>query len=106
MSQPRPLVFPLIPYGVSYQHDDFTGTLSVHPESLSRMVYDIGMSAARQGIAKLIIVNGHGGNVPALRYAAQMINRDAHIFTVVESGDTSDDEIARLVGSRSDVHAG
>ncbi len=80
-SAPRPLVLPLVPYGVSYHHDDFSGTLSIGPDTLSRLVYEIGMSAARNGISKLVIINGHGGNSPSLHFAAQMINRDARIFT-------------------------
>ena len=84
--EPSPLVLPLISYGVSYHHEDFSGTLSVNPETLSQMVYDIGMSAVKHGITKLVIVNGHGGNSPALHFAAQMINRDAHIFTCVDTG--------------------
>ena len=105
-SEPRPLVLPLIPYGVSYHHQDFPGTLSVGPDTLARLVYEIGMSAARNGISKLIIVNGHGGNMPTLQYAAQMINRDAHIFTCVDTGETSDTDVARLAETAADVHAG
>ena len=30
---PRPLVLPLVSYGVSYHHEDFSGTLSVNPET-------------------------------------------------------------------------
>ena len=82
-SNPKPLVLPLIPYGVSYHHQDFAGTLAIQPDTLSNLVYDVGMSVARWGITKLIIVNGHGGNAPALNFAAQMINRDAHIFICV-----------------------
>lgn len=104
--EPRPLVLPLIPYGVSYHHQDFPGTIGVSPEALARMVYDVGMSAARNGISKLIIVNGHGGNVPTLQFAAQMINRDAHIFTCVDTGETSDADVAGLTETRADVHAG
>lgn len=103
---PRPLVLPGIPYGVSYHHRDFPGTITVGPDTLARMVYEIGMSAAQNGVAKLIIVNGHGGNIPALQYAAQMINRDAHIFTCVDTGETSDADIARIAETRADVHAG
>ena len=103
---PRPLVLPLIPYGVSYHHQDFPGTISVGPETLARLVYDVGMSAAQNGISKLVIVNGHGGNMPTLQYAAQMINRDAHIFTCVDTGETSDADIARLAETKEDVHAG
>ena len=105
-SDPQPLVLPLVPYGVSYHHDSFPGTISVGPDALSSFIYDIGISVARHGITKLIIVNGHGGNAPTLQLAAQKINRDAHIFTCVDTGETSDADIALLTESANDVHAG
>ncbi len=105
-SPPRPLVLPLIAYGVSYHHDEFKGTLSVTNETLARMVYEIGMSVARNGIKKLLILNGHGGNDATLNFAAQMINRDAHIFVGVDSGETSDADIYEMVETPNDVHAG
>ncbi len=103
---PRPLVLPLISYGVSYHHDDFPGTISVSNEALSRMVYDIGISCARNGITKLVIINGHGGNSATLQFAAQMINRDANIFTCVDTGETSDFDLDEICETANDVHAG
>lgn len=105
-NHPRPLVMPLVPYGVSYHHSDFRGTLSIGNETLADLIYDIGMSAAANGVRKLVIINGHGGNEPALNYAAQKINRDAHIFVCVDSGETSDVDIKALVETPNDVHAG
>ena len=105
-SRPCPLVLPLVPYGVSYHHEDFPGTIPISPDTLARIVYEIGVAVARSGITKLVIVNGHGGNVPALNFAAQKINRDVSIFTCVESGDTSDVDICALLDAENDVHAG
>jgi len=105
-SDPRPLVLPLVPYGVSYHHEDFSGTVSISNETLSQLVYDIGMAAAGNGIRKLVIINGHGGNDPALNFAAQMINRDAGIFVCVDTGETSDIDIEAIVQTANDVHAG
>ncbi len=105
-SDPKPLVLPLVPYGVSYHHDDFPGTISVSNESLSRLIYDIGMSCARNGVTKLVIINGHGGNTATLQFAAQMINRDANIFTCVDTGESSDVDLAEYCSTKNDVHAG
>lgn len=105
-SDPKPLVFPVVSYGISYHHEDFIGTISISNNTLSSLVYEIGMSAARNGITKLIILNGHGGNTPALKFAAQMINRDARIFTTVDTGETSDTDLAALCETANDVHAG
>jgi creatinine amidohydrolase/Fe(II)-dependent formamide hydrolase-like protein len=105
-SDPKPLVLPQISYGVSYHHDDFPGTISINNSTLSTLVYEIGMSVASNGINKLVIINGHGGNTPALNYAAQMINRDARIFVCVDSGETSDVDIYSMIETPNDVHAG
>lgn len=105
-ADPKPLVLPGIPYGVSYHHEDFAGTISISPDILSRIIYEIGMGVSRNGITKLIIVNGHGGNAPALQFAAQLINRDARIFTCVDTGETSDSDINRITETPNDVHAG
>jgi creatinine amidohydrolase/Fe(II)-dependent formamide hydrolase-like protein len=103
---PQPVVLPVVPYGVSYHHEDFPGTFSVSPETLAQVIYEIGMSAARNGVTKLVMINGHGGNGPALHLAAQRIDRDARIFTCVDSGETSDADIYALVDAPNDVHAG
>ena len=103
---PKPFVLPPIPYGVSYHHSDFKGTLSVTNNALSSLIYDIGMSLAHNGIRKIVILNGHGDNVPTLTYAAQMINRDARIFVCVETGETSDVDLYGLIDTPNDIHAG
>jgi len=105
-SDPKPLVLPLIPYGVSYHHEEFKGTVSIRNETLSQFVYDVGAGAARNGVRKLVIINGHGGNEPALNHAAQMINRDTRIFVCVDTGETSDVDIYDIVDTPNDVHAG
>lgn len=103
---PKPFVLPSIPYGVSYHHKDFKGTLAVTNNALSALIYDIGMGLAHNGIKKIIILNGHGDNAPTLSYAAQMINRDAHIFVCVETGETSDVDLYKLIETPNDIHAG
>jgi len=103
---PKPFVLPPVPYGVSYHHSDFKGTICVTNHSLSALIYDIGMSLAHNGIKKIVILNGHGDNAPTLNYAAQMINRDARIFVCVETGETSDVDIYKLANTENDIHAG
>ncbi len=105
-TSPHPLVLPLIPYGVSYHHDDFAGTFSISPDTLARLVIEVGASAVRNGVTKLVIVNGHGGNSPALHFAAQVINRDFKIFTCVDTGETSDADVDAIAETHNDVHAG
>jgi len=106
MSEPKPIVLPLVSYGVSYHHMGFSGTISLSNETLTRLVYEIGISIARHGIRKLVIINGHGGNGPALQNAAQMINREARIFACVDTGETSDVDVQKIIETPNDAHAG
>jgi len=105
-SDPKPLVLPSIAYGVSYHHEAFKGTISINNDTLANLVYDVGISVARNGIKKLVIINGHGGNAPSLNFAAQRINQDAHIFVCVDTGETSDVDVDNLIETPNDVHAG
>lgn len=105
-ADPKPFVLPAIPYGVSYHHSEFKGTISVTNRALSALIYDIGMNLAQSGIKKLVILNGHGDNKPTLTYAAQMINRDSKIFVCVETGETSDVDLYDLIDTHNDIHAG
>jgi len=104
--EPKPFVLPPLPFGVSYHHSEFKGTICVSNNSLSALVYDIGISLSQNGIKKIVILNGHGDNAPTLKYAAQMINRDAKIFVCVETGETSDIDIYNLIDTHNDIHAG
>jgi len=105
-SDPKPLVLPLLPYGVSYHHDDFPGTISITNNTLSNLVYEIGICIAKQGIKKIVIINGHGDNKPTLNYAAQLINRDTGIFVAVDTGESSDIDLDEISVTPNDIHAG
>jgi len=47
--------------GLSPEHAAFPGTLTLEPETVIALWSEIGASVARAGIAKLALVNGHGG---------------------------------------------
>lgn len=50
---------PTISYGVARAAIDFPGTLSLEPETLKSLVFDIGRSLAKHGLDRLVILNGH-----------------------------------------------
>lgn len=53
------VVAPTINYGVARAAIDFSGTLSLEPETLRSMVVEIGRSLSRHGLHRLAILNGH-----------------------------------------------
>jgi len=77
------LVLPMLPVGLSPEHRDFPGTLTVSAETLLRMVVEIGESVARAGLRKLILFNSHGGQPAALDIAAQELRSRHGLLAVV-----------------------
>lgn len=69
---PRRLVLaPPLPFGSSDHHLPFGGTLSLTPETLLAVLLDLARSIAVQGGARLVVVNGHGGNTGICQAFAQ-----------------------------------
>ncbi|WP_158058767.1 creatininase family protein [Halorussus halophilus] len=90
------VVAPAIPVGVAEEHRQFTGTLWVSPDTFRDYVRETVASLAHHGWDRVVLVNGHGGNVAALREVAGTISRhdDAYAvpFTWFEAvGDHSSD---------------
>lgn len=71
------LVAPALPYGMALHHMAFPGTMSLRPSTLLRVICDLLASLARHGLCRVLIFNGHGGNVPVLRAAVAEAN-DVH----------------------------
>ena len=61
---------PLLWLGASSEHADRPGTLSVTPEQLIAQIEAVGEGLARGGITRLVLFNGHGGNIAAAAIAA------------------------------------
>ena len=90
------VVAPTVSVGVSEEHRQFTGTLWVSPDTFRAYVRDTVASLAHHGWTDVVVVNGHGGNVPALGEVCAAISRhdDAYAvpFTWFDAiGDHADD---------------
>ncbi len=70
----RVLVLPTIAYGYTGHVMDFPGTINTHYETFIRQVLDVTKSLAYHGFKKIILVNGHGSNMPNLDLAARRTN--------------------------------
>jgi creatinine amidohydrolase len=67
------LILPAVPYGVSLHHMDFQMTISLEPETLVRVIEDIFTSLVKNDIKKILIINGHDGNIAPIELAARAV---------------------------------
>jgi creatinine amidohydrolase len=62
---------PVQPVGISTEHIDYPGTLTLPSEVALQSWMALGESVARAGIKKLVMVTSHGGNSAAMTLVAQ-----------------------------------
>jgi creatinine amidohydrolase len=62
---------PLQPVGISTEHIDYPGTLTLPTEIALKTWMALGECVARAGIKKLVMVTSHGGNSAAMTLVAQ-----------------------------------
>ena len=62
---------PPVAYGASGEHAGFPGTLSIGTEALTAVLVELGRSA--DAFAGVVFVNGHGGNLEAVRRASALL---------------------------------
>lgn len=69
------VVAPPIPVGIAEEHRHFPGTLWVSPDTFRSYVRETVASLAFHGWDRVVVVNGHGGNIPALEEVCAAISR-------------------------------
>lgn len=85
-------VLPALAYGASGEHQSFDGTVSIGTEALAGTIIELGRSVSAWA-DRLVVVNGHGGNVDALRRAVPRLRyegRDAAWLPCRTSEDPTD----------------
>jgi creatinine amidohydrolase len=69
------LLAPALAYGASGEHEGFPGTVSLGTEALTGLLVEYGRSAGRWA-GRVLLVNGHGGNLAALRSAGTRLRTE------------------------------
>ncbi len=75
-------VLPMLPVGRSVEHVNYPGTLTTTAATLQALWTDVGLSVARAGIQKLVILNSHGGQPQVMEIVARELRLRAGMFVV------------------------
>ncbi|MFD1019845.1 creatininase family protein [Thalassobacillus hwangdonensis] len=67
------VVIPPINHGYAPHQMDFPGVISISQETFIHYVVDVCNSLAHQGFKRILLLNGHGSNVPLLKVAARQV---------------------------------
>jgi creatinine amidohydrolase len=68
------LVLPTLSYGYTGHVMDFPGTINTNYDTFIKQVLDVTRSLAYHGFKKIVLLNGHGSNMPNLDLAARRTN--------------------------------
>src|SRR5450631_4272003 len=73
---------PLQPVGISTEHIDYPGTLTLPTEVALKTWMALGEGVARAGLRKLVMVTSHGGNSAAMTLVAQDLRAQYGLLAV------------------------
>jgi len=104
----RGIVLPLQPIGWSPEHGGLPGTLSHSADRLAEAWVAIARWSTRAGIRRLLILNSHGGNPPAIAIAALRLRAEHGLFVAQTHWEAlaRPAEIAPAGATERDWHAG
>jgi len=104
------IVFPAYYFGQIFEARHQPGTMSYSNELMWKMLDETCMELSRNGVKKIILANGHGGNTSFLQYycQSQLAIRKDYIVVLFQPGSASepDKEIESLKKAKLDGHAG
>lgn len=78
------LTLPLLTYGENEKQKFYPGSISINPTTLENVYLDILKSLKRNGVRKVIILNGHGGNRESLIKAGGAARNFGMIVAILE----------------------
>lgn len=79
------LLLPATRVGKSDEHLAYKGTLTLSAETLMAVWYEIGASVRRAGVRKLVLLNGHGGQIAPMQIVARRLRVEQGMFVVAAS---------------------
>jgi len=103
------LVFPVIPVGLSTEHKNFCGSITLRPDTYYHLLYDVCVSLAHHGFKKIAFLVCHGGNMPVVQLLSRELRSELGIAPFfLSSGAFSHPDVKATIseGNIWDFHGG
>lgn len=103
------LVFPVIPVGLSTEHRNFCGSITLRTDTYYHLLYDICVSLAHHGFRKIAFLICHGGNAPIVQVLSRELRSELGISPfLLSSGAFGHPDVKATVseGNIWDFHGG
>jgi creatinine amidohydrolase len=103
------LAFPVIPVGLSTEHKNFCGSVTLRPDTYYHLLYDISVSLAHHGFRKLAFLVCHGGNAPIVQVLSRELRSELGISPfILSSGAFGHPDVKATIseGNIWDFHGG
>ena len=104
------VVLPPLYYAMVKETRHFPGAVSLSAETLLRVLREVCDEVSRNGFKKILIVNGHGGNMETLRSFVRdrQLSRgvDYVVYLVGPGPALGREEMEKITGGRVDGHGG
>ena len=65
---------PTLQFGSSHHHLEFAGTMSISPDLFTKIIEQLVSSLLHSGFRKIILLNGHGGNITPIKQALSLLS--------------------------------
>ncbi|MBE5959842.1 MAG: creatininase family protein [Lachnospiraceae bacterium] len=103
------LYFPVIPVGLSTEHKNFCGSITLKPDTYYHMLYDICESLNHHGFKKIAFLVCHGGNAPVIQILSRELRSEYGLSVfILSSGAFSHPDVKATIseGNVWDFHGG
>lgn len=78
------VILPTIPFGVCAYHASFAGTINIGLDGLYMILSRVTTAIMNHGVKRFVVINGHGGNTPALDQTALEVYHKGGIMCSID----------------------
>ncbi len=100
------LCLQVIPFGVSPHHKQFWGTIFISPKAFKEYVKETCLSLNYYGVRRIVVVNGHGGNLSMLTDLARELRDEGIFMSIFQWWHATGRLLPELFTSEERRHAG